>query len=339
MPEQVKGALTIDTAVVHSHFQGLVCLGVPKKRLEAVLGMTEDELSIRDSRVSGIKNIEMIEKAIALIGPEIPIKLGKTVSLERMGVCGYILKNCRNLSEAVQQFIRYQRLIYAVSSFRIIYKTNVVLIEHKIKTPMYKAYNRILVELSFSAITTVLTNLMEKEYKVLEFRFTGSMPKNHFYYYKETFNGRLLFNQGMDAIVMETEQLKQPVPQSQTYIRGVMAQHADRLLENIGKTGFLAEVEQIIMENLPKGIVDIEMVSEKLNVSRWTLNRKLKTHGTTFQGLLNEIRRKMASCYLADKKLSVSETAFLLGYSELSAFSRAYKKWTGKNPTQANLID
>lgn len=301
--------------------------------------MTEKELTVKDGRVLGVKNIQMIAIAASLLCPETAILLGKTVSLKRMGVCGHIIKNCTDLSESLQQFVRYQRLIYVVSNFRIMNKKPKVVIEHRINTPAFNEYRPILVELAFSAITTVLSEMVEKDFPVLEFRFTSSKPKAHLHLYKETFNGRLKFNQEMDAIVVDADQLNRRIPQSQDYVKKVMVKHAERLLEDIGETVLLVKVEQIIQKYLPMGVVDIEMVSAKLNMSRWTLNRKLKNEGTSFKELLNLIRKKQAFYYLADKKISVSETEFLLVFSELSAFSRAFKKWTGKNPSETNGSD
>jgi len=87
-----------------------------------------------------------------------------------------------------------------------------------------------------------------------------------------------------------------------------------------------------MMPVLHTGDVAADWVAEKMGVSRWTLARKLKTEGTTFEQVLDDFRRTMALHYLTSKKVSVNETAYLVGFSDPAAFSRAFKRWTGVSP-------
>ena len=74
------------------------------------------------------------------------------------------------------------------------------------------------------------------------------------------------------------------------------------------------------------------MVAGKLGLSRQTLFRRRKAEGTSFERLLDELRRQLALDYLAGGKVSVNETAYLVGFSDPAAFSRAFKRWTGSSP-------
>ena len=75
-----------------------------------------------------------------------------------------------------------------------------------------------------------------------------------------------------------------------------------------------------------------DFIAGKMGVSRQTLFRKLKAEGTSFEKVLDALRHKMALDYLSGKKVSVNETAYLVGFSEPAAFSRAFKRWTGVSP-------
>lgn len=92
--------------------------------------------------------------------------------------------------------------------------------------------------------------------------------------------------------------------------------------------------QQLLCIELPTGEVDIDMVSTKLQMSRWTLTRKLKDEGTTFKRLLKETRQTLATSYLRQQTEAIAEIAFLLGYSEASAFQRAFKSWVGQTPLE-----
>jgi AraC-like DNA-binding protein len=86
---------------------------------------------------------------------------------------------------------------------------------------------------------------------------------------------------------------------------------------------------------LHKGEANIDCIAAKLGMSRQTLFRRLKAEGATFVGVLDELRHKLALHYLSGEKVSVNETAYLVGFSDPAAFSRAFKRWTGASPRTA----
>ena len=79
------------------------------------------------------------------------------------------------------------------------------------------------------------------------------------------------------------------------------------------------------------------MPASKMGLSRQTLFRKLKAEGANFEKVLDELRHRLALDYLSGKKVSVNETAYLVGFSEPAAFSRAFKRWTGSSPRDARM--
>ena len=109
-------------------------------------------------------------------------------------------------------------------------------------------------------------------------------------------------------------------------------------------TGYLAtlddeqlrtKVKKIIAEHLPTGDANVETAARQLALSTRTLQRRLREkEETSFLHLLKETRRELAGQYVSDKDMDLSEVAFLLGFSELSTFSRSFKRWTGKSPFQ-----
>ncbi len=104
-----------------------------------------------------------------------------------------------------------------------------------------------------------------------------------------------------------------------------------RILPSIS---FSWQVRPLIARQLTRGKVKVEGVAAELNMSRHTLYKKLKEENLTFAGLLEDVRREQALSYLRDRNRPLSEVAELLGFSELSAFSRAFKRWMGKTPAE-----
>ena len=91
------------------------------------------------------------------------------------------------------------------------------------------------------------------------------------------------------------------------------------------------------MPVLHTGDGSMDMIAGKMGVSRQTLFRRLKAEGVTFEKVLDELRHKLALHYLSGKKVSVNETAYLVGFSDPAAFSRAFKRWTGMSPSERRV--
>ncbi|MEA3000755.1 MAG: hypothetical protein QOH04_2165 [Sphingomonadales bacterium] len=98
-------------------------------------------------------------------------------------------------------------------------------------------------------------------------------------------------------------------------------------------SAFRRDVERQIEMLLPEGGMRIDSVARALGLSRQTLYRRLKAEGTTFEALVERVRRRLALRFIRDEGLTVKEAAWRLGFAEPSAFSRAFKRWTGRSPT------
>lgn len=107
-----------------------------------------------------------------------------------------------------------------------------------------------------------------------------------------------------------------------------------RYLVEIKKGDIVQQVQSIILDNLPDGQVTDRLVASELNLSERSMQRRLKEHKTTFRFLLDGVREMVAKQYIENPMNRMSDIAFLLGFSEQSAFSRAFKKWTGKSPVE-----
>lgn len=131
---------------------------------------------------------------------------------------------------------------------------------------------------------------------------------------------------------LSPEQLAEPETRlSPTQMHKLWQLIQSRLLPTIT---FSRQVRPLITRQMARGRVKVEHVARELNMSRHTLYKKLKEENLTFAALLEDVRREQALTYLQDRNRSLSEVAELLGFSELSAFSRAFKRWMGKSPAE-----
>lgn len=100
------------------------------------------------------------------------------------------------------------------------------------------------------------------------------------------------------------------------------------------RQGFSERVRALMSQELPRGEPSLDRVAKRLKVSPRTLRRRLADEDTTFQLILDEVRKELAFSYLEDPSFGAEQAAFLLGFAEASSFRRAFKRWTGQTLAQ-----
>ena len=118
-----------------------------------------------------------------------------------------------------------------------------------------------------------------------------------------------------------------------------MDEQAEQLIRSLHRSDLVHRVNRQIAMRLPDGLPDQESIASDMAMSVRTLHRKLKEDDTSFQQLVQELRKSLAQQMLKDGQRSVSEVAFNLGYADHSAFSRAFKGWFGVTPHQFSVGD
>ena len=106
-------------------------------------------------------------------------------------------------------------------------------------------------------------------------------------------------------------------------------------LLRLDQEDFIGRVRAEIVQQLPCGHFDQTLVADALHMAPRTMRRKLQLRGTSFQSLLSDVRQDLSSKLIGDASLSMTQITYMLGFSEVSSFTRAFRKWHGKSPTQA----
>ena len=154
--------------------------------------------------------------------------------------------------------------------------------------------------------------------------------------YERIFRAPVHFASSVNALVMDEAWLNRTIRTQPRYVFGILTRHADTLIARLDDAKTMrGQVEAVLLPVLHTGASGVEAVSARLGIGRHTLFRRLKAEGTTFEKVLDELRRRLALEYLRGQKVSVNETAYLVGFSEPAAFSRAFKRWTGMSPGEA----
>jgi AraC-like DNA-binding protein len=147
------------------------------------------------------------------------------------------------------------------------------------------------------------------------------------------------FDAEKDEFALNIDARELPLVHSDPYLNRLLLKDCDAALAaRRGKTSPLrTRVENAISSMLPHGRISVRDVARSLGMSERTLARRLSDEGLNFTEILQHLRRDLAVRYLDDSKLHISKIAWLLGFQEVSAFTHAFKRWTGKTPSQVRV--
>jgi AraC-like DNA-binding protein len=155
--------------------------------------------------------------------------------------------------------------------------------------------------------------------------------------FENFFGSSVTFGASEDHLCFSSSVKELSVVHADPYLNELLIGYCEQALAARGiQQGPVAlSVENAITLLLPHGKIDLGDVAQKLGVSRRTLTRRLSSEGLTFAAVMKNLKQDLAKQYLADDSLSISEIAWLLGYQDVSAFTHAFKRWTGTSPRMA----
>jgi len=157
------------------------------------------------------------------------------------------------------------------------------------------------------------------------------------YEHCKAFDAPVLFARGSNALVFRRKALNRPMPGRDPRLLALVLESIHRLgapQPPDGHERLITEVKASIRQHLAEGAPSLEAISAHLRLPVWSIQRRLAEQGLTFSSLLDQMRRELASWYLQQSSMPLSELALVLGYSEISAFSRAFRRWFGVSPRQ-----
>lgn len=273
----------------------------------------------------------MLDRAQRHLGdPLLGLHLGQTATVASFGLLGYMMFGSNTLGEAIIRGARYWRLFRPyVTRVSAQAQGDTVLIEFELDT---RRLSGISAEASVAALAQLARNATGEPLKALELCFTHAGPEDRGAY-DEYFGCEVKFGQpGIRARLPASclgLRLLQPDPD----LVALLENQADSQLAKVPDRLDLEQtVRQCIAQLMPASEPTIDQVAELLHLSPRTLQRRLDENRLNFRALLDDTRRRLAEGYLLDSKLRLKDVAHRLGYSEQSAFSRAFRRWTGVSP-------
>ena len=247
------------------------------------------------------------------------------------GALGYAMLASNTLRTALERVYRYHRFL---SDERFIELNET---EEGLTYTLIFSHEKRDIPARNDAILAVTISMCRMNYiedlAPVSVTFTHPKPSCSAKFY-EYFRSPVVFEAPANSLTLPIEAVDKSLPGSNPQLAELNDQVMIEYLAELDHDRIAEKVKAVIIDQLPSGNVTDENVAQALYMSSRNLQRQLQSAGTTFNTLLNEIRQDLAQKYLRDQDTSMTEIAFLLGFSESSAFSRAFKRWIGVSPTQ-----
>jgi AraC-like DNA-binding protein len=152
--------------------------------------------------------------------------------------------------------------------------------------------------------------------------------------FADLFQAPVFYSQAENALQIDPEIVRQPLATANPELVRINDRIVTDYLAQLDRSDLGMRVRSRLIEHLPGGHISEAEIASSLNVSQRTLQRKLRERGMSFSQLVETARRELSVQYVRDPQHSFNEIAFLLGFTETANFSRAFKRWHGKSPSQ-----
>ena len=258
--------------------------------------------------------------------------LAQQCDLREIGLLYYVLASSETLIDAIQRAVRYSTIVNEGVSQACIDGKNIGLSFHYVGVSRHPDRHQI--EFWITALIRTCRQLtgfrvVPERVRLVHHRTTGTELT-------EIFGDNIEFGSPVDDVVFPASIRNSRIVSADPYLNNLLVSFCEEALGHRKRRSgsFQSTVENTIAPLLPHGKATAADVARQLGLSQRTFARRLSTEGVTFSALLENLRSDLASRYLVEGDMGVSEVAWLLGYREVGSFSHAFRRWTGKTPRQ-----
>lgn len=263
--------------------------------------------------------------------PSFGLSIAEFVHPTSMNALGFSLFASKDLESFCRRVVRYFGL---VSTNAV---TEIVQTHKEFRLTMLPATGRD----SFAPQDAWLATLLRfcrfiyrPDFAPLRVELRRPRPDSKIEKFNDWFRAPIQFGSEKNVLVFDLQDTTVRLPAANAELARQNDEVVMALLKRISRNDIIAQVRASFIELLPAGDCSRENVATQLGMSERTLQNRLMDRGTNYSDLLSETRRELAEQYMQQRLHTVSEVAFLLGFSEISSFSRAFRSWTGESPSR-----
>jgi AraC-like DNA-binding protein len=262
------------------------------------------------------------------------LQVGSRMHISSYGMYGYALLCCETLRDVTQLAVKYHRLATPTvgMSFReddgdAVWSFDQI-VDLEIDDPLYRFF----VEFQFGIHITLGKDLMGPVFKVSRVRARYPAPADRTAY-RQHLRCKAEFDQPVNELRFAAALLDEHPTYRNPITVAMVSEVCERLLEEARRgEGVGAQVSRLLMA-VPGRFDDMETIAHRLNTTSRTLRRRLHLEGTSYQDILAEVRCNLAKEYLRTTRMTTEDIAETLGFSDAANFRHAFRRWTGKNPS------
>lgn len=297
-------------------------------------GITLRDFANPDTRIRHRASIELLERGLVRYGPLLGLHAAERCEAGDFDALEYASRSCANLREANECSRRYMYLMHGAQEIRLIEEGDLAIWQQRITddVPQPPAAN----DFALASAVVYARRYTGKPCRHIEVHFQHAVPTDMAEYVR--FFGDARFRMGMpcNALIFERSQLDLPMSHAHPALHQAFEMHARALLERLKRTeGVSGRVRQLLVDQLRGGDVSMPTIARRLAMSVATLRRRLAEEGTSHTEILDDVRAELAQKYLLDPSLAISEVAFLLGFAHVTAFYKAFRRWSkGLTPAE-----
>jgi AraC-like DNA-binding protein len=309
--------------------------GIEVELLLRKAGLTHQQIDDQNARLSVQSQIRFLELVAKALRDEfLGFHLAQKFDPRKIGLLYYVAASSDSLEEALQRAARYTTIVNEGVAVKYRRGNGIVLSFDYVGVARHSDRDQI--EFLMATLVRICRQLTDRRLPAsrvsLTHRRSGNTSELDAF-----FGCSVMFGAAVDEVAFRAPNGKMPVVSADSYLNELLIKYCeDALVARATKrNAFGVRVENAIGLLLPHGKAQAGEVARKLGVSQRTLTRRLSSEGLKFGDVLRRIRADLAKRHLADEALSVSKIAWLLGYQDVSAFTHAFKRWTGGTPRAA----
>ena len=266
------------------------------------------------------------------------LDIGCAININQLGMLGYAILSCSTLREALELGLKYHALVDPAFMFEVVddeQQTAIRLISHVPSSNMYRIMCDVFIGL-FLTLARFLTG--DSRFQANAVHLNHPEP-SYAKAYVPVALCPVLFDQPRTEILFSTQALAHPLAMADQATAAMAEQQCAEILQRLGtREGVVAKVRRVLLSH-PGVFLGADDVARQLATSTRTLSRCLQEVGTSYQRVLDEVRKEIAIEYLQRSRLPVEEIAELIGYSDPSNFRKAFRRWTNHPPSYYRRVE
>jgi AraC-like DNA-binding protein len=287
-----------------------------------------------ENRIPYAQIVALYEAAAQLTGDDaFGLHLSERTSPKVFDLLGYVLMNSPTLGEAIDRIVRYHSIWTDGAGYSLEVAGDRAHLGYSYVDMdgdecRHDCEMTLAITVRFGRLATGV------DWTPCEVNFQHARPADTSEH-RRIFRSPVNFSRPRSEVVFDRSFLNLPMIEADPALCAVLDRHAAEMLTKQPLRGPLAEeVRALLFAAMKGGDPSLEAISQQLGTSPRTLQRRLKEEGASHQELLDEIRRDLSRRYLREPQMAICEVAYLLGFSEPSAFHRAFRRWTGITPRE-----